>query len=206
MLLNPKFICDAVNYIMEQIKNYKNVPKEIKKKGKYKDAEKLYIEALALNPDNMEAYSSLALTYKMLGDKNKSVEYYQKCIDTVVKCNEYMNSNKSMLLDRRVKAMTYYNAGLARQEMGRIAQESGDASAAKEQYQLAEKNFNTAKKNAEMIELDSDIIDIYNRAINDVKKMMDALKKLSFKASAAKVKNKSAILDAARAKDGEYRA
>jgi len=176
------------------------------KKGKYKDAEKLYVEALALNPDNMEAYSSLALTYKMLGDKNKSVEYYQKCIDTVVKCNEYMNSNKSMLLDRRVKAMTYYNAGLARQEMGRIAQESGDASAAKEQYQLAEKNFNTAKKNAEMIELDSDIIDIYNRAINDVKKMMDALKKLSFKASAAKVKNKSAILDAARAKDGEYRA
>ena len=176
------------------------------KQKKYKDAEKLYVEALTLNPDNMEAYSSLALTYKMLGDEKKSEEYYQKCIDTVVKCNEYMNSNKSLLLDRRVKAMTYYNAGLARQEMGRMAQESGDVSAAKEQYQLAEKNFKTAKKNAEMIDLDSDIIDIYNRAINDVKKMMDALKKMSFKASAAKVKNKSAILDAARAKDGEYRA
>ena len=109
----------------------------------------------------------------MLGDEKKSEEYYQKCIDTVVKCNEYMNSNKSMLLDRRVKAMTYYNAGLARQEMGRIAQESGDVSAAKEQYQLAEKNFNTAKKNAEMIDLESDIIDVYDRAMNDAKKMID---------------------------------
>ena len=154
----------------------------------------------------MEAYSSLALTYKMLGDEKKSEEYYQKCIDTVVKCNEYMNSNKSLLLDRRVKAMTYYNAGLARQEMGRMAQESGDVSAAKEQYQLAQKNFKTAKDNAEMIDLDSEIIDVYDKAIDDVKKMMDALKKLSFKASAAKMKKKSAVLDAARAKDGEYRA
>ena len=176
------------------------------KQKKYKDAEKLYVEALTLNPDNMEAYSSLALTYKMLGDEKKSEEYYQKCIDTVVKCNERMNSNKSMLLDRRVKAMTYYNAGLARQEMGRMAQESGNVSAAKEQYQLAQKNFKTAKDNAEMIDLDSEIIDVYDKAIDDVKKMMDALKKLSFKASAAKMKKKSAVLDAARAKDGEYRA
>ena len=58
------------------------------KKGKYEEAEKLYASALETNPDNMEAYSSLALTYKMLGDKNGSEEYYQKCIDTVVKCNE----------------------------------------------------------------------------------------------------------------------
>ena len=176
------------------------------KRGNYKDAEKLYVEALALNPDNMEAYSSLALTYKMLGDEKKSEEFYQKCIDTVVKCNEYMNSNKSMLLDRRVKAMTYYNAGLARQEMGRIAQESGDASAAKEQYQLAQKNFKTAKDNAEMIDLDSDIIDIYQSAIENTKKLIDALKKMSFNASATKVKNKSDIMDLTRIKQDEYKA
>lgn len=175
-------------------------------KEKYVDAEKLYIQALELNPDNMEAYSSLALTYKMLGDKNKSEEYYQKCIDKVVECNERMNSNKSMLSDRRVKAMTYYNAGLARQEMGRMAQEAGNISKAKEQYQLAQKNFRTAKENAGMIGLDSDVIDIYDQAINDVKKMMDTIKKLSFKSSAAKIKNKSIVLERARAQVEEYQA
>ena len=176
------------------------------KKGKYEDAEKLYVEALSLNPDNMEAYSSLALTYKMLGDKNNSEEYYTKCIEIVVKCNEYMNANKSMLLDRRVKAMTYYNAGLARYEMGRMAQESGNIAKAKEQYQLAEKNFKTAKENAEMICLDSDVVDIYEKAIQDAKKSMDSLKKLAFKESAAKVKNKSVMGDLSQMVVDECRA
>ncbi len=176
------------------------------KKGKYEDAEKLYVEALSLNPDNMEAYSSLALTYKMLGDKNNSEEYYTKCIKTVVKCNDHMNANKSMLLDRRVKAMTYYNAGLARYEMGIMAQESGNIAKAKEQYQLAQKNFKTAKDNAEMIGLDSEVVDLYKKAIQDAEKSIDSLKKLAFKASAAKVKKKSSINDLSQIIGDERRA
>lgn len=168
------------------------------KKGKYKDAEELYIEALALNPDNMEAYSSLALTYKMLGDKHKSKDYYQKCIDIVNKCNSYMNSNKSMLLDRRVKAMTYYNAGLARMGMGRLAQDAGKISEAKKEYNLAKGNFETALENAKIIDLDSDIINIYEEAIKDAQLKIGALQKLAFNKSTDKVKNQSDILDASR--------
>ena len=176
------------------------------KKGKYADAEKLYVEALSVNPDNMEAYSSLALVYKMLGDENKSEEFYEKCIETVVKCNDHMNANKSMLLDRRVKAMTYYNAGLARYEMGRMAQESGNIAKAKEQYQLAQKNFKTAKNNAEMIGLDPEVVDIYEKAIQDANKSIDSLKKLAFNVSAAKVKNSSVMGDLSQIVGDECRA
>ena len=164
------------------------------------------MEALQVNPDNMEAYSSLALTYKMLGDKNKSKDYYQKCIDIVNKCNSYMNSNKSMLLDRRVKAMTYYNAGLARMGMGRLAEKDGNISEAKKEYNLAKGNFNTALENAKMIDLDSDIINIYEKAIEDAKSKIDALKKLAFNQSTGKVKNQSDILDASRMNMADGRA
>ena len=79
--------------------------------GRLEKAAQLYEQAIEKDPDNMEAYSSLSLTYKKLGDKNKSIDYYEKCIAFVKEGNNRMNANKTLLLDRDVKAASYYNAG-----------------------------------------------------------------------------------------------
>ena len=206
--LNKKFNFDknANDSIYEKSMAMVNKADRKFKKAKYKEAERLYTEALELNPDNMEAYSSLALTYKKLGDQYKSEEYYQKCIKVVVDCNGRMNSNRNVLLDHRVKAMTYYNAGLARQEIGHIAKESGDFKKAKEQYLLAQKNFRTAKENAKMVDMDVDILELYEHSMEGIKKNIDAIKKLAFVESSIKLKNKSSIMDLSKIHIDKYKA
>ena len=149
----PKMVVDveteADKHISESMSLLVQADEEYRA-GRLEKAVQIYEQAIQKDLDNMEAYSSLALAYKRLGDKKNSINYYEKCIAVVKKGNARMNANKSLLLDRGVKASSYYNAGQAREEMAKIYQENGDKVQAISNYDMAIKNYNTALENAEM--------------------------------------------------------
>ena len=157
----------------------------------------LYKRALSVDVDNMEAYSSLALAYKKMGDKNKSVRYYELCAQTVVTANARMNAHKGKLLDRAIKAASYFNAGLAREEIAKLYLAQGKASVALENYKKAQQCFHTALSNADMVGLDGAKKQLYQQALDrgkvHVKKMQNAkTKQLAYRDGINKMgKNKS---------------
>lgn len=143
--------------------------------GRLEKAAQLYEQAIEKDPDNMEAYSSLSLTYKKLGDKNKSIDYYEKCIAFVKEGNNRMNANKTLLLDRDVKAASYYNAGAAREEMAKIYKSKGNQAEAKRNYELAIRNYKTALENAEMGNLGARRKQSYQDAIDRATRELNAM-------------------------------
>lgn len=169
--------------------------------GKYQQAVDLYLAAIETDADNMEAYSSLALAYKKLGDENKSIKYYEKCVQAVKDGNARMNANKALLLDRDVKASSYYNAGLAREEMGKIYQGQGNVALARRNYDLAAKNYKTALENAQMDDLGDARKQTYQKAINRVQQQMQSLpqsggkKKTAFNSGVQQLRQKNAKRD-----------
>lgn len=169
--------------------------------GKYQQAADLYLAAIETDADNMEAYSSLALAYKKLGDENKSIQYYEKCVQAVKDGNARMNANKALLLDRDVKASSYYNAGLAREEMGKIYQGQGNVALARRNYDLAAKNYKTALENAQMDDLGDARKQTYQKAINRVQQQMQSLpqsggkKKTAFNSGVQQLRQKNAKRD-----------
>ena len=167
--------------------------------GNYEEATKLYLEAIEIDADNMEAYSSLALTYKKLGDKNKSIEYYEKCIQTVKQGNARMNANKSLLLDRAVKAASYYNAGAAREGMAKIYKAQGNMGLAQKNFRAAIKNYQTALENADMGEISETHKQTYKKAINRVNGLLKTVKgkdrKLAYESGIKQMHQKNAKRD-----------
>lgn len=167
--------------------------------GNYEQAEKLYLQAISKDPDNMEAYSSLALTYKRLGDKYNSLEYYQKSLDIVVKGNARMNANSKLLLDRSVKASTYYNAGVVREKMAEIYLKRGDKNKARDNYKKAIQNYETAFDNAKEIK-DEARMEIYSKAQKKAEALMKKVsgekgKKLAFDSGIRQIHQKNAKKD-----------
>jgi tetratricopeptide (TPR) repeat protein len=146
----------------------------------YAKAADLYRLAIDEDPDNMEAYSSLSLAYKRLGDKLKSVEYYEKSAEAVVAGNRRMNANKSLLLDYAVKASSYYNAGLAREAIGDLQKAHKKHDVARKNYDLAVRNYKNAlenyKKAEEDPDYDPDRIAIYENAGKNVEGKLKELK------------------------------
>ncbi|MBQ2017511.1 MAG: hypothetical protein II208_03240, partial [Alphaproteobacteria bacterium] len=104
-----------------------------------------------------------------------SINYYEKCIAVVKKGNVRMNANKSLLLDRAVKASSYYNAGQAREEMAKIYKKKGNISEAKRNYRLAIKNYETALENAKIGDLGTTRQQSYQDAIDRVTQQLNSL-------------------------------
>jgi len=164
----------------------------------YSAAAQLYAQAIDSDPDNMEAYSSLALAYKKLGDEKNSVEYYQKCCDAVKRGNARMNANKTLLYDADVKAATYYNAGLAREAMADLYAARGDRQNAARNYDLAAKNYKTAISNVERGDNNPARINAYSRAMaraNKKKAAQKKDKKIAFGGAVKNMRDKNARRD-----------
>ncbi len=140
--------------------------------GDYSKAAKLYEKAITQDPDNMQAYSDLALVYKKIGDKSKRIDDYERAVSVVVNCNRRMNANGTLLMDHDIKASSYYNAALARTEIGDIYAARGNKEKAQENYVKALKNFKNALDNCELGDGDPEKIKIYQRAINSVQAKM----------------------------------
>ena len=157
------------------------------KEGLYEAAAECFMRAIDLDKDNMEAYSNLSQTYFKLGEKNNSLEYYQKCTDIVSQCNKHMNQNKSRLYDSETKAYTYYNAGHAREEMAKINKANGNDVVAARNYDLALKNYKTARTNAVKAGIDTNV---YDTAIARIEKVVNS-NTTAFNDGAARIKKKA---------------
>ncbi|MDR0726825.1 MAG: tetratricopeptide repeat protein [Rickettsiales bacterium] len=162
---------------------------------KYIKAAELFQQAIESDPDNMEAYSSLALVYKKLGDEKKSINYYQKSLDVVVACNARMNANRTLLMDHAVKGSSYYNAGLSREAMAGIYKKKGNPVEAGKNYSWALKNFQNALYNYEQLDGFETNKEVYKKAIDRMKKAIETLSKnksktLSFNVGRIKVKGR----------------
>lgn len=142
----------------------------------YENAVQLYLQAIDQDVDNMEAYSSLALTYKRLGDEKQSLEYYDKCTATIKKSMARMNANRELLYDADVKAASYYNAGSAREGAAKIYEQRGDITQVYENYDKALKNYKTALENNSLGSEDSDKANVINNAIKRMQAKVDSLK------------------------------
>ena len=86
-----------------------------------------------------------------------------------------MNANKTLLLDRDVKAASYYNAGAAREEMAKIYKNKGNQTEAKRNYELAIRNYKTALENVEMGGLGAKRKQSYQDAINRATRELNAM-------------------------------
>ncbi len=180
-------------------------------KADYKGAVKLCEEAIKLDPDNMEAYSSLALAYKKLGDKEKSISYYEKCLATVVAGNKRMNENKSLLMDYDVKAASYFNAGMAREEMAKLYLKTKDKEKAQQNFRKALKNYQTSLENAEVDNMSERRKQVYKEAVERVEKQLKELdgqdkgKKLalSMDAGIKKIRQRNALNSSAKKSRGD---
>ncbi len=143
-------------------------------KKNYKRAVALYEKAIKENPDNMEAYSSLAVAYIRLGEENNSLEYFEKATEIVVLGNKRMNLKMQVLYDSEIKAASYYNAGLAREKMAEFYESQGNFETARENYDMALKNYKTALKNAEKSDNRARII-MYGREIQRLQQKLNGV-------------------------------
>ena len=164
------------------------------RKNDYETAIKHYKSAIDLDENNMEAYSSLALTYRKLGDQTHNISDYEKVFDVVNQCNAIMNKNKSLLHDPAIKAATYYNAGTAREKIAQIQVQNNKKEEALKNYKKAKLNFETAYTNASEMG-NSDRMSVYENAKKRIDKAIKDLKTKKNKAFAfnegiLKIKNK----------------
>lgn len=161
----------------------------------FKGAIELFQQAINIDADNMGAYSELADAYNKLGEQNNDIECFQNAVNVVVKCNSRMNANKSLLMDRDVKAESYYTAGCARRAMGDIYMSRKMPDKARENYRKAAKNFENAVYNYE----NGDVNDIekLQMYIKAAKEMTTRGKRLGFNSGLKKLHDDDTIKNAA---------
>lgn len=178
---------------------------EAYKSADYNSAIKHYKKAMEINPDNIEAYSSLSVSYKKQGDKymnaknwDSAKDCYEKCCRAVKDGAARVNANRESLQeDLTIKSSLYYNAGQARDALGDIYKYKNDYGTAIRNYDLASKNYQTAIDNATMMEMDDNVISIYQNAKSkSLSKKSDLQKKEKAKQASVKqkkVKVKTAV-------------
>ncbi len=157
-------------------------------KKNYTRAIDLFKQAIDHDPDNIEAYSSLALAYNKLGDQKSDIKFYEQAIVAVAGCNQRMNDNKELLLDYDIKAASYYNAGRAREKIANIYELQGKKDLAQENMRLALNNYKTALENCRQGNGGAARIDLYSRLI---KKLENKLKNktVAYESGAIKINN-----------------
>jgi tetratricopeptide (TPR) repeat protein len=158
---------------------------------------------MEINPDNIEAYSSLSVSYKKQGDKymnaknwDSAKDCYEKCCKAVKDGAARVNANRGSLQeDLTIKSSLYYNAGQARDALGDIYKSKNDYGTAIRNYDLAAKNYQTAIDNATMMEMDDSVISIYQNAKSKSLSKKSDLQKKEKQASVKqkKVKVKTAV-------------
>lgn len=138
----------------------------------YTEAITHYENSIKLDIDNVEAYSSIALSYKKLGDNYKAQQNLSKAKECYEKCCNYVNqganrirNNKALLEDHAQKAALYYNAGKARESLADIYLQQQDLQNVVRQYDLAAKNYQTSIDNANQVDYEEEThIDTYKTA------------------------------------------
>ena len=160
----------------------------------YDKAIVLYKKAIKLDKHNMEAYSSLALSYKKRGDITHSMDDYNQSLKMVRKHDRLVKSDKHYIYDAEVESSIRFNAGLAYEEIAKLEISSGDIKSAQKSYQKAKENFEKALSIAQESGNEGRA-KTYENAVNRIKQALEKLsqqqnKKTAFVSGTKKVKAK----------------
>ena len=161
----------------------------------YDEAIALYKKAIKLDKHNMEAYSSLALSYKKRGDITHSMDDYNQSLKMVRKHDRLVKFNKHYVHDADVESSIRFNAGLAYEEIAKLEISSGDIKSAQENYQKAKENFEKALSIAQEYGKESRA-KTYEKAVNRIERALEELsqqqenKKTAFVSGTKKIKEK----------------
>lgn len=158
--------------------------------GDYSNAVTLYNNVIAETPNNLEAYSSLGLVYKKLGDKtsgNTAIANYEESCKVIGQGLNRMNQNRELASDFEHKASLYYNAGLSRDALAEFYHQKNNIHKAKEQYNKARINYNNAYEAIKG--KDNKKADEYKLARDKSEQKLNGLKKTAFNTATKTIKN-----------------
>ncbi len=124
---------ESMGYLVEANALYKG--------GNYQAAIGLYEKAIDVDPDNLEAYSSLSLMYIKRGNDNKSIDDYKASIKIIDKALGRVKSSKNLVADDETMASSYYNSGVAKEAVADIYKGQNKSKKAKEFYDAAKADF-----------------------------------------------------------------
>lgn len=162
-------IATADPSIMEMIAGLKDF-----RAKKYESSIAHYQKAIDLNPDNISAYSDLALVYKTyadgIKDKSKSMMYYKRCCEQLSKIESHMAENEDLVVDDESMAYVHYNVATAQDELAKIYKNKGDKANAATYYKYAMENYGKAEKYG----IDAGIADKYINKYKDKKAAAEA--------------------------------
>ena len=158
--------------------------------GNYGDAITLYKNVIAEDADNLEAYSSLGLVYKKLGDKtsgNTAIANYEESCKVIGQGLNRMNQNRALASDFEHKASLYYNAGLSREALADVYHRKNNIHKAKEEYNKARINYNNAYEAIKG--KDNKKANEYKLARDKSEQKLNSLKKTAFNAASKMMRN-----------------
>ena len=153
----------------------------------YDKAIKHYKKAIKLDETNMEAYSSLALSYKKRGDITNNISDYEKAIQVVQDlAKETSQATEEDFFDYGIMAAAYFNSGMAYEESAKIYESNGNMAKAKESYNNALQDYRTARDNAKKADISTKV---YDQAVDRLEKVVID-KKDAFTKATTKLKDK----------------
>lgn len=153
----------------------------------YDKAIKHYKKAIKLDETNMEAYSSLALSYKKRGDITNNVSDYEKAVQVVKDlAKETSQATEEDFFDYGIMAAAYFNSGMAYEESAKIYESNGNMAKAKESYNNALQDYRTARDNAKKADISTKV---YDQAVDRLEKVVID-KKDAFEKATTRIKDK----------------
>ena len=130
---------ESMRLVLEGLKQFEQ--------GRYANAERLYIQALEKDPNNIEAIADLGLVYLKLGDEMlkagntaKAIEYYDRAASFALRARAIADTES----DKEFVANAYFNAGVARRSIGDILMSQNRRNEARDHYNRARINFGHA--------------------------------------------------------------
>jgi len=164
---------------------------------KYATSIEHYEKAIELNPENINAYSDLALVYKTcadtMSDRNAAINYYQKCYDQLISVKKHLRNNPDLIIDNENMAYLYYNVATAQDAVAKIAEDQGNTKIAEFMYKYARDSYKDAAAYAEQADIPDKTIKMYLSRKEDAEQHYKKVKNqkiAAFRQGNIKVKNK----------------
>lgn len=155
---------ESMGYLVQADSCYNN--------NNYVQAIGLYQKAIDVDPDNIEAYSSLALMYIKIGRESGKVSDYQKCIDVIEDLQKHISSQSGVAVEDETLASAHYNAGTAKEAIADIYKQQGKKRKANNFYKAAKMDYEAALHYAEQIG-DVRRQNVYNTALKTLEGKLD---------------------------------
>ncbi|MBQ0013477.1 MAG: tetratricopeptide repeat protein [Proteobacteria bacterium] len=145
----------------------------------YEQAISFYDMAIKTDPDNMEAYNSLAVAYIALGDEHQSVKHYKKACDVVDAWNARLENYTDEEISLDAKSLAAFKAGVANEKIAQIYKMS-DSKLSIGHYRKALANYKVALQSNKTGSEIEERAKTYNESIKRVNNIIVAYQKNTF--------------------------